>query len=103
MGVICINCGWENPEDTGTCEKCKQPLKHTDSENKNESFSKTVSYDFQTGEPFRDFEEIPTIDNRYELFGIKCQMGDCIVWDAKDIVTDESISLVVLNDSTKRK
>lgn len=103
MGIICINCGWENTEDSDKCEKCKQPLKHTNIENLNESSSKTVISDFQTIEPIQEIDVIKTIDNRYELVGMKCQMRDCIIWNAKDIVTEESISIVLLSDSTKRK
>lgn len=103
MDIICINCGWVNTEDSDKCEKCKQPLKHTKPENINESSSKTVISDFQTIESIQEIDVIQTIDNRYELVGIKCQMRDCIIWDAKDIITEESISLVLLSDSTKRK
>lgn len=102
MGIICINCGWENTENSDKCEKCKQPLRHIYSENISEDSSKTVISDFQTKESVQEIDVIQTINNRYELIGIKCQMRDCIIWDAKDVVTEESISLVLLSDSTKR-
>lgn len=103
MGVICINCGWENPEEKIICDKCKQPLKRTIQDDEIAGTTITESFISHNNDSVQYSESDGIVGNRYKLIGPMCQVGSSIIFDTKDIVTDESFALIMLADSTKKK
>lgn len=103
MGVICINCGFENPVGNSICDKCGQPIKHSISENEIVDSFKEESSFFQNDELVHHAKISEPIGVRYNLIKKKCQIRESIIWDVKDTVTDESLSLVLLENYTKRR
>ena len=94
MGVLCINCGWENPANSITCEKCNQPLSSQvqppqDDTRPEENLSLTST------KPIRDVEDNVVLNNRYELIALTQSWEDSELWLAKDFYTHRNISIII--------
>lgn len=99
MGVICINCGWENYPESSICKKCKQPLNYNNSDQ-----------DITADNPFSlhptvlsyvsESIEKKIINNRYELTGLIHNDGYSDVWSANDLLTNEIVSLKLTLDAS---
>lgn len=99
MGLICINCGWENQLNSSRCEKCKQPLNYNN-----------YDQDFTADNPFSQHPAVLShvsesiekkiINNRYELTGLIHNDGYSDVWSANDLLTNEIVSLKLTLDAS---
>ena len=98
MGVICINCGWENHPESSICEKCKQPLNY-DNSSKDITLDSTLS-PHTTVEAYR-FEAVGNkiLNSRYELTALIHNDDYSEIWAANDLLTNEIISIKMALDA----
>ena len=98
MGLICINCGWENQPGSSICDKCKQPLNYNNSD---QDITADNPFSLHSTELSYVSESIEKkiINNRYELTGLIHNDGYSEVWSANDLLTNEIVSLKLTLDA----
>lgn len=99
MGIICINCGWENHPDSSVCEKCKQPLNYNKS-----------SQDITSDNNFRQHTTVESygseaignkiLNSRYELTALIHNDDYSEIWSANDLLTKEIVSIKMALDAS---
>lgn len=94
MGLICINCGWDNQPDSSICEKCKQPLSYNSS---NQDIAEDNTFSLhsivETYVP-KSIEKL-IINNRYKLITLIYNDDYSEIWSANDLLTNEIISIKI--------
>lgn len=101
MGIICINCGWENHIDSSVCEKCKQPLNYNNL-NKGLTADNILNHHNIVEPCINITESIEKfiINNRYELTELIQHDDYSEIWSAIDLLTNEIISIKLSLDSS---
>lgn len=94
MGVRCINCGWENPANSITCEKCNQPLS-SQVQPPQEDTRPEENLSLTSTKTIRDVEDNVVLNNRYELIALTQSWENSELWLAKDLYTQRNISIII--------
>lgn len=94
MGALCINCGWENPNNMMTCEKCHQPLTYQNVSSKAEIIDE-VDSPITITIPLQNVNESVVLNNRYELIAHTQKMDNSDLWLANDLYTNDKISVII--------
>lgn len=99
MGLICINCGWENHPDSSKCEKCNQSLIYNNS-NQDITADNLFSLNTTVESCVSEAIEKNIINNRYELTALIYSDDYSEIWSANDLLTNEIISIKLALDAS---
>lgn len=99
MGIICINCGWENYPDSSVCEKCKQPLNYN---NSSQDITSDNTFSLHTTVESYGTKAIGNkiLNSRYELTALIHNDDYSEIWSANDLLTNEIVSIKMVLDAS---
>lgn len=99
MGIICINCGWENHPDSSVCEKCKQPLNYNKSI---QDITSDNTFSLHTTVGSYETKAIGNkiLNSRYELTSLIYNDDYSEIWSANDLLTNEIVSIKMALDTS---
>ena len=99
MGIICINCGWENHLDSPVCEKCKQPLNYNKS---SQGITSDNTFSLHTTVESCGTKAIGNkiLNSRYELTTLIHKDDYSEIWSANDLLTNEIVSIKMVLDAS---
>lgn len=99
MGLICINCGWENHPDSPVCEKCKQPLNYNNP-SQDITIDDIISIDTTVGSYSSEAIGNKILNCRYELTALIHNDDYSEIWSSNDLLTNEIISIKMALDAS---